>query len=95
MSMSKAAARAIAEKRAIRNQFLRDMHEHSLGIVRTAKESGIAACLLDALPDKRIAAATDISPGAIQNTITLMMRRAGVSNRVGLALALQRMILAP
>ena len=76
----------------IRNAHLRAQHERQLGIVRTIREAGIAALILDALPDKTISAATGIPVGTIGNTITVLMRRAGVKNRVGLALALKDLV---
>ena len=73
----------------IRNAHLRAQQERDLGIVRTLSESGIAALILDALPDKTISSATGISMCMITYHIHAMMKRAGVKNRVGLALALQ------
>ena len=73
----------------IRNAHLRAQQERQCGIVRTLSESGIAALILDALPDKTISAATGISMGMISYHINAMMKRAGVKNRVGLALALR------
>lgn len=75
-----------------RNRHIRAQQERQLGIVRTVNESGIAAMILEAMPDKKITACTGIPSGSIRNTITVMMRRAGVTNRVGLALALRDLI---
>ena len=77
-----------------RNRHLRQMREHSLGICRSIEDTGIAALLLDALSDKQIAAATGMTCASIHKRLVHMRKRAGVANRVGLALKLQSIVMA-
>ena len=83
----------------IRNRHLRAKakaaDEMALGPIRCPADSAVAACLLDAMCDKEIAGAMGVALKSVQNRIWLIKRRTNARNRVGLALALQRMILTP
>jgi hypothetical protein len=59
---------------------------------RTPADSAIAACLLMAMSDKQIVAATGLTRGAVIKRIQVMRRNTGTPNRVGLALALRELI---
>ena len=69
-------------------QALRKAKELKLGVVHTANDSGIAACLLDGMADKAIAKATGISLSMVELGVRKMKHRAGVDSRVSLALVL-------
>jgi len=55
--------------------------------------SGVAACVLDALPDLRASRALDMHPKVYRAYITRLCVRYQAPNRVGLALALQREVM--
>jgi DNA-binding NarL/FixJ family response regulator len=74
----------------IRNRHLRAEAERA--ILRDHKDGAIAALLLAASTDKQIADVTGIPAQTVRNRMTFMKRRAGVTNRVGLALALRELV---
>ena len=55
-----------------------------------AIHSGVAACILDAMSDDAISAATGAHPATVQRVLADLKWAYGAKNRVGLALALQR-----
>lgn len=61
------------------------------GAPLTPVQSGIAACLLEAMTDKEIARAIGLQPGTVEEHIARMRIKLQARNRVELALKLQRM----
>ena len=75
----------------IRNRHLRAEAEERRGIIRTETEARMAELLLKAQPDKLIAEAIGLSQQQVIKRMCVLRKRAGVTNRVGLALALERL----
>ena len=55
-----------------------------------AIHSGVAACILDAMTDDAIVAATGATRATVERVVSDLKWTYGATNRVGLALALQR-----
>jgi DNA-binding NarL/FixJ family response regulator len=60
----------------------------------TLGQTGAAACLLDAMENKEMARALGVSRGTTDRYVAQLARRYGARNRVALALALQREVMA-
>lgn len=56
----------------------------------TPHQSGVAACILEAMSNKEIARAMGNTEAASEQTVTLLMRKLQARNRVDLALKLER-----
>lgn len=57
----------------------------------TVRQSGVAACVLDAMDDEEAAKALGLCPVTVTAIVSRLQARTRTRNRVALALALERM----